>query len=373
LNFLNKKLEERKESGLFRELRHVENCIDFTSNDYLGFARSSKLEKRIDAAWQAYARKKSGATGSRLLSGNSALAEELEQQIAAFHEAETALLFNSGYDANVGLFSCLAGRADTILYDELVHASIRDGARLCLAKKYSFRHNDIADLESKIQKATGDIFIAVESVYSMDGDTSPLQEIIQLKKRHGNLHIIVDEAHATGIYGPQGKGIASETGIRGEIFARVYTFGKALGMHGAAVVGSAELRTYLVNFARPFIYSTALPPHALISIREGYNLLPVAGEERTQLQNVIKTFTNAAKERLPGKLQRSCTAIQSVIISGNENAKSVAKNLQEKGFDVRPILSPTVSAGTERIRICLHAYNTEVEVNDLVNELAKLL
>ncbi len=248
---LRQKLAERANSGNLRQLSLNSAPVDFYSNDYLGIAT---LGLQHDATGTSGVKVKSGSTGARLLSGNSAEAEALEKTIAAFHRAESALLFNSGYDANTGLIASITGRHTTILYDELCHASILDGIRLSQSsKRYKFRHNNIEDLASKLKKfQSGTIIVIVESVYSMDGDTAPLREAALLCEAY-NAQLIVDEAHATGVFGARGEGLVSALGLEDRVFARVHTFGKALGCHGAAVVGSDLLKQYLINFARSFI------------------------------------------------------------------------------------------------------------------------
>lgn len=267
--FLQEKLFERESNGLLRTLTDAEGLVDFSSNDYLGFSQLPIL-KQIE-----YASLHSGATGSRLITGNSRLSEITEKIIAGFHNAEAALIFNTGYMANLGLFSCIATKGDTFISDEYIHASIIDGMRLTNANRYKFKHNDLADLEKKLQQATGKKFIVVESIYSMDGDEAPLKAIVALSKKYDAL-VIVDEAHATGTFGENGEGLAGHYHLEKEIYARVYTFGKAIGLHGAVVTGSIVLRNYLINFARSFIYTTALPPHTYLQIQAAYKLLPSA-------------------------------------------------------------------------------------------------
>ena len=318
---------------------------------------------------------RTGATGSRLLSGHTALASEVEQELASFYRAETALIFNSGYDANLGLLACLAQAGDTLLTDERIHASMIDGARLSYATRRRFRHNDLADLNDQLRWATdsqpsGQVFVAVESVYSMDGCVAPLCELADLCDQYGAA-LIVDEAHATGIYGLHGEGLTVLLGLQDRVFARVHTFGKALGVHGAAVVGPAILRDYLINFARPFIYSTALPPHSLLAIRCAHEHLQAHPDARQQLYNRLTYFRRCVSNSLSGSTWvNSQSPIQCLIVPGNDNARHVATILQQAGFDVRAILGPTVPTGQERLRICLHAYNTEVEIEQLITVLS---
>ncbi|HYE53217.1 MAG TPA: 8-amino-7-oxononanoate synthase [Chitinophagaceae bacterium] len=356
--FLYKKLEERKVQQSFRELKLVHGMIDFCSNDYLGIATNRLIS--IDAKLSH------GSTGSRLLSGNYPLAEQAEALIASFHEAEAALIFNSGYDANVGLLSCVPQRGDTILYDQLCHASIRDGIRLSNAQSFSFRHNDLNELESKLKAAAGNVFVVTETVFSMDGDIPDLPVMVALCGQYG-AHLILDEAHATGVIGKKGEGVMQHLQLHNRCFARVHTYGKAAGVHGAAVVGSKMLRDYLINFSRPFIFTTALPEASVAAITAAYDLFPRLQDERKKLHELIDAFKKAA-----GKLQGQFevlpveTPIGAVVVPGNEAVIAAAADLQQRGFDVRPIRYPTVPRGSERLRIVLHSFNTVEQVEQLV-------
>lgn len=354
--YLQKALHQREVEHLLRKLPAAAQGIDFSSNDYLGLAKEAL------SAFDAWG----GSTGSRLISGNSKEAEDTEAFLADFHQAEAALIFNSGYDANVGLFSALGNRHALIFYDELVHASIHDGLRLSLARKIKFKHNDVAHLAHLLARHKAEaIYIAVESVYSMDGDLAPLVELAKLAEAHG-AGLLVDEAHATGIYGEKGEGLVVASGLAHQVYARVHTFGKALGLHGAVVVGSRVLTHYLINFSRSFIYSTALPPAIYRHIRERYTSL-CKPELRGNLEEKIALFRNLFGGVWPEGVACSPnpSPIQSVIIPGNEAVRKVGTHLSEMGFCVKPILSPTVKAGSERLRICLHTYNTEKQITDL--------
>ncbi len=363
-DFITQKLAARRQEQLFRSLTQPGHLTDFASNDYLGFARSKVLQERIREKAGQYPTHRLGATGSRLISGNTALAEQLEQQIARYHRTEAALLFNSGYDANVGLFACLPQRGDTLLTDELVHASIIDGARLSYARRERFRHNDLQDLEDKLRQASGNIFIGVESFYSMDGDQAPLTEMAALADRY-QAYLIVDEAHATGVSGEGGRGLVCALRLEDRVLARIHTFGKALGVHGAAVVGSPLLREYLINFARSFIYTTAQPFHTLLSIQCAYELLPDSDTQRRQLQEHIAFFREQSG-KIPFGVLDSKSPIQGVMIPGNENARKAAQTLEDHGYYAKAILSPTVPARKERLRICLHAFNTKEEIEGFI-------
>ncbi|QEC74428.1 aminotransferase class I/II-fold pyridoxal phosphate-dependent enzyme [Mucilaginibacter ginsenosidivorax] len=355
------KIDERKEAGIYRSLKPGNSLVDFCSNDYLGFARSAVLKEDVKAEFNSHPLSLNGSTGSRLLSGNSQYAEDLEQEIAAFHEFEAGLLFNSGYDANLGLLSSLAQRGDTIILDELIHASAIDGARLSNANRYSFKHNSMESLEAKLKASKGNCYVVVESIYSMDGDSALIKDIVDITERYG-AHLIVDEAHAVGLFK---KGLTNQLGLQNRVFATVVTFGKALGSHGAIVLGSKVLKQYLINFARPFIYSTAPSFHHLASIKMAYRLLNNAEEEIINLKNNIAYFKKHVDFNSDYPLLQSDSAIQCIILKNNDTARLIANTLQSAGLDVRPILSPTVAAGTERIRICLHSFNT-------LNELALL-
>ncbi|WP_372978151.1 aminotransferase class I/II-fold pyridoxal phosphate-dependent enzyme [Mucilaginibacter sp.] len=367
--YMQDKLDERRQLGNYRALRPQSELVDFCSNDYLGFARSPFLKDAIQKEIDNHPDSLNGATGSRLISGNLTYAEDLEKQIAAFHQAESGLLFNSGYDANVGLFSSLPQKGDTIICDELIHASIIDGARLSYANRYTFRHNDMESLESKLKAAKGICYVVIESVYSMDGDTPPIADVIALTEQYG-AHLIVDEAHAVGLY-PQG--LISHLGLQDKVFARVVTFGKALGCHGAIVLGSDILRQYLINFARSFIYTTAASFHQLAAVKITYQLVARSGADILRLQQNIKLFKQGIKPNPAYPLLQSDSAIQCIILGSNVKAKLAAQQLQTAGLDVRPILSPTVAQGAERIRICLHSYNTIEEINLLTSTINNII
>ena len=376
-------IQQRKEQSLFRSLRTKENLVDFCSNDYLGFSQKIKLNSEIYSS-------PSGATGSRLLAGNTQFVEELEQEIADFHGAEAGLIFNSGYDANVGLLSCIPQKNDLLITDELIHASMIDGARLSYATRYKFRHNDLESLELKVKSLafneqtipnieserrphqTSNTFVALESVYSMDGDIANLSEISALCERY-EANLIVDEAHATGIFGKNGRGLVCELGLEDKVFARIITFGKAMGCHGAIILGSKVLRDYLINFARPFIYSTAAPHHTHESVRQAYQLLKSPDFSNRKLHNLISFFKKEASQISDLQLIESPSAIQCIIISGNERCRFVATELQKSGLDIRPIVSPTVPKGKERLRICLHDFNTEEEISRIFEVLKRIL
>ncbi|WNM19801.1 aminotransferase class I/II-fold pyridoxal phosphate-dependent enzyme [Flavobacterium capsici] len=369
---LQSKLNQREENNALRKLTAQNEWVDFSSNDYIGFAKSETLFNATHQFLMDKNIKVNGATGSRLLSGNHSLYQEAESFISKFHKADAALIFNSGYDANVGFFSAVPQRNDVIFFDELCHASIRDGISMSNAKAYKFQHNDFQDLERQIQKLTTNnhqpptIYIVTESVFSMDGDSPNLEELTNLSEKH-QCYLVLDEAHALGVFGAKGEGLLQSLGLQNKVFARIMTFGKGLGCHGAAILGSEELKSYLVNFARSFIYTTALSPHSVATILMAYHQLEQEKEPLEKLKNNI-VFFNQQKLQLGLKplFVYSKSAIQCAIISGNQNVKSIAAQLQERGFDVKPILSPTVPEGQERLRFCLHSYNTEKEISEVL-------
>jgi 8-amino-7-oxononanoate synthase len=362
-NLLQKKIDENS----LRQLKTVNGLIDFSSNDYLGLARSLELFESIHRSMERIKAPFNGATGSRLLSGNNELAEKVESKLAKIFHSQRTLLFNSGYTANLAVLSSLPQRGDTILYDELAHTCIKDGARLSFASRFSFKHNDLNDLEEKIKRAKGNTFIAVESIYSMDGDESPLEELVILAEKY-NAIIILDEAHSTGSYGEDGAGLAVQKKLEKKIPVRVYTFGKAMGVHGACVAGDETLINYLINFARPFIYTTAMPPHSLIAIQCAFDFLKQRIDLQNRLHSKIQLFQKAFK-KINLTSTSSNSSIQNVIVPGNGAVKEVAHYLEHHRFDCRAILSPTVKEGSERIRICLHAYNTDDEIGKLTDSL----
>jgi 8-amino-7-oxononanoate synthase len=356
---LNKKLQTRVREDSLRRLSTPSNLVDFSSNDYLGLSRSRDLAQRIHARVEEL-QLHNGATGSRLLSGNSEYTERVELKLAKLFKGEEALIFNSGYSANLAVLSSMPLRHDTIIYDELAHACIKDGARLSLARSFSFKHNDLNDLESKLKRISeGNKFIAVESIYSMDGDAAPLAALAALAD-HYNATLIVDEAHSTGTYGTAGNGLSVALALEHKIPIRIYTFGKAMGIHGACVVGNSVVRDYLINFARPFIYTTALPPHSIAAIECAFDFLRHNTALQKNLKDKIDLFLSSSREFV--NRIHSESAIQTALFPGNSKVKRISRELQQKGLDVRPILSPTVPSGTERLRICLHTFNSDEEI-----------
>lgn len=369
---LHHKLQQRIAQNSLRSLGEENSLIDFSSNDYLGFAKSDAIFDKTHEYLLENNLKINGATGSRLLSGNHILYTIVEKELNTVHNTEASLIFNSGYDANVGFFSSVPQRGDIILYDEFIHASIRDGIQLSNAKSYKFKHNNTAELEKLIirhselvSESHSSMYIVTESVFSMDGDSPDLVTLSQLIKGYSNTYLIVDEAHALGVFN---YGLIQELNLEKEVFARIITFGKGLGCHGAAIIGSQQLIDYLVNFARSFIYTTGLPPHALATIKIAYQELTVTNSKEKLKEN-IQHFISESK-RLQLLFVKSNSAIQCCIISGNEKVKNIATQLQKVGFNVKPILSPTVAENHERLRFCLHSYNSKKEITDVLENLA---
>jgi 8-amino-7-oxononanoate synthase len=360
--FLTEKLNERIEEGNYRTLRVDEGLIDFTSNDYLGLAHSTKLDILVEKEFASIHAKRNGSSGSRLLSGNSEYIQQVEAEIAAFHNMPDALIFNSGYDANYGLLSCVPKAGDILILDEFIHASIHDGARANKADKAFFKHNDLAHLESILFKSNHRLkYIVVESLYSMDGDFAELKGLVELCEKY-SANLIVDEAHATGVVGANGEGLCQYLNLENAVFARIVTFGKAVGAHGAAVLGSDDLIKYLINFCRPFIFSTALPLHSIATIRMSYQFFPSQHELRKQLNENIRYFHQTLK-----LVHRPISPIQQLTVGSNEGAVALSSKLKEVGIDARPIRYPTVARGQERIRICIHSFNNSAEIDLLCN------
>ncbi len=433
---LQEKLNHREVQNSLRHLPEANDLVDFSSNDYLGFSRNREIFERASQLLSEKDIVQNGATGSRLLSGNHLLYTDVEEKLAEFHQTESALVFNSGYDANIGFFGAVPQRGDIVFYDEYIHASIRDGIKMGNAKSYKFKHNDLQDLKEKCRTALGrspfigtakaestdlqdglaggpgerlsslpadqvvtaeapapslsidqagtvEVYIVTESVFSMDGDSPDLKAFAEFCKKN-NYHWVVDEAHAIGVFGNKGEGLVQELGLQDYIFARIVTFGKAIGCHGAAILGSTALKQYLVNFARSLIYTTGLPPHSVATILASYEHLSSNEKDEldpsghplvSNLSEKIEIFNLQLAASAPVIRPQpifipSTSAIHCCIIPGNERVKKIAEEIREKGFDVRPILSPTVPEGQERLRICLHAFNTEKEITEVLQLLA---
>lgn len=355
-------LNEREENLLIRKITVNQFTTDFTSNDYLGLSRSAWIQNSVKKELESTQIYRSGSTGSRLLSGNYEEIVELEKLIAQQFKSEDALYFTSGYSANTGLLSTLPQKGDLVLYDEHIHASLHQGLKLSKADTTAFKHNDVADLKKQLTARNEKVaFVVTESLYSMDGDYCPLKDIVELKKQIP-FHLIVDEAHAGGVMGNKGEGLVASMGLEAECLARIFTFGKAFGSHGAAIVCSTLLKNYLINFCKPFIYTTAPPLHEILTVKHSILFSQTKHIQRIKLLKLIEYFTN--KKNSEKQLNFIGEGpIFAVVLGSNFKAKALGKELQKRDIDARPILSPTVPKGTERIRVCLHAYNTTQEID----------
>ncbi|HET8736401.1 MAG TPA: 8-amino-7-oxononanoate synthase [Pricia sp.] len=403
---LRNKLARRADRYAFRHLSETDGLIDFSSNDYLGLSGNREIFDRASRRLSDGKMVRNGATGSRLLSGNHPLYSELEKRLAEFHKTDAALVFNSGYDANIGFFGCVPQRGDVVFYDEHIHASIRDGIRMGNAKSYKFGHNDLENLKIKLRRTglvdTGhpgpdggrvvggsrrfhgeiggaekrsvgeaEVYVVTESVFSMDGDSPDLKAFTSFCREYG-YRFVVDEAHAVGVFGANGKGLVQYLGLQDAVFARIVTFGKAMGCHGAAILGSNRLKEYLVNFARSLMYTTGLPPHAVATILSAYDQLSSDDTPQAQLQGNILFFKRKLVELdLKKHFIPSDSAIHCCIVPGNERVRAVSESIRKNGFDVKAILSPTVPEGRERLRICIHNFNTGEEMQTLLELLSK--
>ena len=357
------RLDELRQKAQLRELVEMQG-VNLCSNDYLGLATDPRLKLAVmEGVAQT---ERSGSTGSRLLSGHSRVWDELEEEFAEFARTPAALYFNSGYAANIGLLNSVLTKDDTVFSDSLNHASLIDGIRLSGARKVIYPHCDLVALEDALRKRSvesGNRIIVTESVFSMDGDRARLAEIFGLAGRYG-AEVIVDEAHATGTQGPQGAGCVAALGFVDEALAVVHTCGKALASVGAFVCGSEALKQYLVNHARTFGFSTAMPPYAAFQVRAALRLATRMEAEREHLSQVAV--------RLRSKLQSSgfdtrasSSQIVPLMCGENESALRMAEHLQASGFGVRAIRPPTVPTGTARLRLSLTARISEFEVDQL--------
>ncbi len=335
--------------------------IDFMSNDYLGIVH----HKLAEDAFSAQVELKYGATGSRLLAGNSAIHVEFEQWLADYYKGEGALVFNSGFVANCGIIDAIATRHDIILYDEFIHASLRDGCRISNALSFSFKHNNVNDLAEKIEKHKNkatNIYVLIESLYSMDGDIPDIEAFCRICDID-NVYLIVDEAHSTGIMGDEGEGLVVEKGLQDKVFLRIYTFGKAIGRKGAVVIADAPVINYLINRCRTFIYSTALSPMDILRIKAAMIVVKTMHSERTQLK-VLSAYANRLFSQIKGiTYLPNDSPIKPLILGSGTFINILVKILRIKSINARVITSPTVPAGTERIRLVLHSFNTEQEIS----------
>jgi 8-amino-7-oxononanoate synthase len=355
------------------QLRNLEILPDlnFSSNDYLGLSGDPRLRQAVAQALAAGS--PVGSTGSRLLSGHATIWEELESRLAQFTGAEAALYFSSGYAANVGLFSAVLRPDDIVFSDSANHASIIDGIRLSGARKIIFPHLDLNALEDELRQSragAGQRFIAVESVFSMDGDRAPIPDLIALADRNG-AELVVDEAHATGVFGPQGRGLVAVAEAEGRVFAVVHTCGKAFAGMGAFVSGSRTLKQFLINRARTFIFSTALPPYLAAQMRAAIGIVASADAERERLAN-LAAHLRATLREAGFDTARSDSQIVPVLLRTNERSLHFAALLQQEGFAVRAIRPPTVPAGSARLRLSLTVRHSRETLDRLVDALVRI-
>ncbi|MCX5715068.1 MAG: 8-amino-7-oxononanoate synthase [Candidatus Omnitrophica bacterium] len=369
-------LLEKKQAGLLRALKPVSarhgveirledrDYIDFSSNDYLGLAGHPRLVEASKKALQEFG---TASSASRLLSGDLAIHHQLEEAVARFKNKESALVFNSGYQANIGIISALYGKGDCIFSDRLNHASIIDGIMFSGARFLRFKHNDMEQLEGLLKKERKGYkrgLIITETIFSMDGDRCPLKELVALKREY-DCQLMVDEAHATGIFGENGSGLVEEEGVSGQVDLIMGTFSKAMGGFGAYLASSQEVVEYLINTSRSFIYSTALPPAVIACNIEAIKLIKDEPFRRKGLLESARYFRQALNEkalRVKGDSQ-----IVPLIIGDNIKTVEAARKLQEKGFWVLPIRPPTVPQGQARLRFSL-SYNHGREVLDRLIE-----
>ena len=357
-------LDDLKQGSVYRSLRATAGT-DFTSNDYLALADSRRMrEVLIDALKRGVP---SGSGGSRLLRGNHPEHERLEEEAARFFGTKRALLFGSGYAANTALLSTLPQRGDLVVYDQYVHASSHDGMKLGRASVASFAHNDVDSADDAIRTwrqggGTGTPWIVIESLYSMEGDRAPLAELKTLAERCGAF-LIIDEAHATGVFGPDGRGLAAELEGSDHVLV-LHTGGKALGVSGAIVTGPSVLCDFLINRGRPFIFATAPPPLVATALCESLAILREEPERRTRLASLAAHARQAIRKQLD--LPTPHSQILPVIIGESDPAMRIAEMIQTAGFDVRAIRPPTVPAGTARLRISITLHLDESSIDALV-------
>lgn len=378
---IEKLLQKAEEDNLLRVLRPAnfrkagkicfgdKEYFDFSSNDYLGLSDHPRLK---DASRKAIEKWGTGASASRLLSGDLVLHHKLEEKTAALKGKESALVFNSGYQANVGIISALCKRGDAIFSDRLNHASIIDGILLSGARFFRFHHNDINHLESLLGKERDkfkEVLIITETIFSMDGDRCPLREIVRLKERY-NCILMVDEAHATGIFGGRGSGIAEEEDLINEVDLIMGTFSKALGSFGAYAASSKKITDYLVNSSRSFIYSTALPPPVIAANLASLDLIKEEPFRRKRLLENSDYFRGQLKMR--GFTVKGSSQIVPLILGDSERAISLSRELRDRGYWMLPIRPPTVPKGEARLRFSLTYHHTKEILEGLINDVCEI-
>lgn len=369
--FIHTELQRIKDAGLYRRLRRVEGdqdatltidgreVINFSSNNYLGIANHPALAAAAKAAIDRYG---CGAGASRLISGNMALHEELEAKLADFKGTEAALVFNSGFQVNTGILSTLVGEGDVIFSDELNHASIIDGCRLSRAKTEVYRHCDLGQLEQQLKRAPsgGRKLIVTETIFSMDGDEAPLAGVVELAEKFAAM-VMVDEAHATGVFGANGAGVVAKLGLGERVPIQMGTLGKALGGFGAYVAGSSALRDLLINRCRSFIFTTALPPAVMAMALAAIDLVRDEPQRRAVLLENCQRLKQGLS-RLGFELGASESPILPLIIGEAEKCMKFSDELLANGVFAQGIRPPTVPPGTSRLRITLMATHSAAQI-----------
>lgn len=368
---LQEEIESIKKASLYRKLRSVagdqgpvlnvdgREVLNFSSNNYLGLANHPKLAA---AAKEAIDRYGCGSGASRLISGNMTLHEALEERLARFKGTEAALVFNSGFQANTGILSTLAGEGDAIFSDALNHASIIDGCRLSRAKTFVYAHCDLDDLEAALKKSAGcrRRLIVTESIFSMDGDEAPLASIVKLAERFG-ASVMVDEAHATGLFGSNGAGVVAKLGIGDRVLVQMGTLGKALGGFGAYVAGSRTLREILVNRCRSFIFTTALPPAVMAMAMAALDVVESEPERRAALRQNCRSMTQGL-HALGYRMGESASPILPLVVGEADACMRLSERLFERGVFAQGIRPPTVPQGSSRLRVTLMATHTPAHI-----------
>lgn len=351
------KIEKIKAENNYRELKFAQG-LDFSSNDYLGLADHPKIKAAVINYLNSGGAVGSG--GARLLTGNKKEHQELEEFAADYFNKEACLFFNSGFMANYAIFTTLPQRKDFIIYDELIHASVRDGIQASLAKSIKFSHNDLNSLKEKVETAQNlnaeTIWLAIESVYSMDGDIAGISGVLELIKSYKNIYLVLDEAHAVGIFGQEGKGLSYNLDYDKLIV--LHTCGKALGVSGALVCGQKSIIEFLINKSRPFIFTTAESPIIAVAVKEALIVSQEESWRREKLRELIK-YANHKTQVIP------------IIFDNSQKALDAAAVLQSKGFDVRAIRPPTVPSA--RLRISLNANRTTEEIDELFSSINSLM
>ena len=359
-------LTELRDAGLFRQMR-LPNGIDLVSNDYLGLAGHPYLIEGMRALLDQLP---AGSGGSRLLRGHHEIFEIIEEQLASFSGSESALLYGSGYAANIGLLQAIVAPGDLIVSDERNHASLIDGIRLTKAATTIFPHQDLDALEAALAKPrAGRAIVITESVFSMDGDLTPLSDVCAVAERAGAV-VIVDEAHATGMYGARGSGRVEELGLRDRVIATMHTGGKALGSGGAWVAGSRALRDVMVNRARSFIFSTAPLPVLGVALRAALHLVEREPQRRREVHRKSSLLRRALADA--GVPSGGESMIVPIIAGENEAAMNLQSGLAQAGFDVRAIRPPSVPPGTARLRVTVRYPISDTDLLRFASEVARL-